>query len=251
MMAPVSHIGWTGNAPAAQAKGLAIYSRSARNLTPAQRGSDHRSAGGACHAEYRCLCHSLRDQFLSSHSRRPGPQYSQPALVVSSHCRLRALVCRKPLGESCVAVTDGKRCPMVCAACRSDRKPSYSWTLPAVQSHYSILGLRPGSLSVSKRSERAPGVLFLHVSEPTSVTLKDISGNVLANYTIPVLPPAPITREPVVTTPPPSTASERPYTVAEMLAMDWTTRQATVRRMAPRGHFSVRNTKGQSPETGD
>ena len=40
----------------------------------------------------------------------------------------------------------------------------------------------------------------------------------------PMPPAAPITPEPLATTPPPSTAGERSYTVAEMLAMDWTTR---------------------------
>lgn len=62
---------------------------------------------------------------------------------------------------------------------------------PTIQSWVYALDLYQFQNEVSGRPESS----FLHVSEPTSVTLKDISGNVLANYTIPVLPPAPITRD--------------------------------------------------------
>ena len=52
---------------------------------------------------------------------------------------------------------------------------------PTIQSWVYALDLYQFQHEVSGLPESS----FLHVSEPTSVTLKDISGNVLANYTIP------------------------------------------------------------------
>jgi hypothetical protein len=52
---------------------------------------------------------------------------------------------------------------------------------PNVKSWVYVLDLYQFQHEVSGLPESS----FLHVSEPTSVTLKDISGNVLANYTIP------------------------------------------------------------------
>jgi hypothetical protein len=52
---------------------------------------------------------------------------------------------------------------------------------PTIQSWVYALDLYQFQHEVSGLPESS----FLHVSEPTSVTLKDISGNILANYTIP------------------------------------------------------------------